>query len=71
MIYAEKSCGKKLSKYPVSEKLTQSRKLIKYWKIRSQHDDDELDQEYLKSLNPKHKNPPRTHQEHIKKSEQR
>ena len=44
MLDAEKSCGKKLGKYPVSEKLSRSRKLIKYWKIRSQHEDDELDQ---------------------------
>ena len=67
MLEAEKSCGKKLSKYPVSDKLTQSIKLIKYWKIRSHHEEDELDQEYLKSLNPKHYKTPRTHQQIRKK----
>ena len=47
----------------VSKKLTQSRKLIKYWKTRLHHEDEELDQEYLKLLNPKHENIPRTRQQ--------
>ena len=63
MLDAENSCGKKLSKYPVSEKSTQSRKLIKYCKTRLHHEDEKLDQEYLKWLKPKHENTPITHQQ--------
>ena len=53
---------KKLSKYPVSEKVKQSRKLIKYWNTRLYHEDDMLDQEYLKTLNPNNENNLQTHQ---------
>ena len=62
MIKAEQSCEKKFSKYPVSDKLAQSIKLIKYWKTRLYHADDTLDKENLKELNPDHDKTPQTHQ---------